>query len=130
MGDKQANSPSRSDFLWEQTCFECFFDTGDKAYFELNATPNGHYNLYRFDDYRTPNTQPPTWADGSIEQLDGTLAEYQSYHFDVKMDAILAMDIIYINPTAIFYQDGKPHFFAVKHTSPPDFHNKAYWQEL
>lgn len=131
LDNSQTNSPSRNDFLWKQNCFECFFDTGDKAYFELNFAPNGNYNLYRFDDYRTPNRQPPTWADGTIEQLDGGLAGHQSYHFNIKVNTILAMDIVYINPTAIFYQnDGTPHFFAVKNANPPDFHNKAFWQEL
>lgn len=53
------------DYLWEQTCLECFLGnkvTGDNkttSYIEINASPNGRYALYNFDDYRIPSTLPP-----------------------------------------------------------------------
>lgn len=43
----------RQDGLWEHTCFELFLAAeGMEPYWELNLAPNGHWNLYRLDDYR------------------------------------------------------------------------------
>ena len=60
-----------SDYLWEETCLECFI-TGrsinceesisnqqTESYIEINASPNGRYALYQFERYRTPATLPP-----------------------------------------------------------------------
>ena len=73
------------DYLWEQTCLECFLagflissnrsDNSSKAadknettaYIEINASPNGQYALYEFDSYRSPATLPPK----SLMQADG-----------------------------------------------------------
>ena len=77
------------DYLWEQTCLECFLagtlidsaasingdslinrdsktdiDNADMnkttAYIEINANPDGRYALYHFKSYRNPATLPPT----------------------------------------------------------------------
>lgn len=82
-----------SDYLWEETCLECFI-TGDlikgeashanttDAYIEINASPDGRYALYQFESYRNPATLPPTplydvdgytrmgidWADEAMQQ--------------------------------------------------------------
>lgn len=56
-----------SDYLWEQTCLECFIQTKvmdarntDTGYIEINTSPSGRYALYQFDSYRNPSTLPPT----------------------------------------------------------------------
>src|SRR5690606_23859440 len=39
--------------LWEQTCFESFLaPAASEAYWEVNLSPAGHWNVYRFDAYR------------------------------------------------------------------------------
>ena len=71
------------DYLWEQTCLECFLagtlidstssinrdsktdiNNADMnkttAYIEINANPDGRYALYQFKSYRNPATLPPT----------------------------------------------------------------------
>ncbi|WP_227669327.1 hypothetical protein [Psychrobacter sp. NG25] len=59
-----------SDYLWEETCLECFV-TGSTinsntvteyttSYVEVNANPDGRYALYQFESYRNPATLPPT----------------------------------------------------------------------
>lgn len=54
-----------TDYLWEQTCLECFIgsrftdDGNTRGYVEINASPSGQYALYKFDNYRTPSTLPP-----------------------------------------------------------------------
>lgn len=46
-------SPERRDKLWQATCFEFFLALpGATGYWEANLSPAGHWQLYRFDDYR------------------------------------------------------------------------------
>src|SRR5512135_857944 len=48
-----ADAPRRKNRLWEETCFELFLGTaGSGEYRELNLSPSGHWNVYRFDGYR------------------------------------------------------------------------------
>ena len=78
------------DYLWEQTCLECFLArtlidsaasinntnemgidsiNGNKTspYIEINANPDGRYALYQFRSYRNPTILPPT----PLLQADG-----------------------------------------------------------
>ena len=85
-----------TDYLWENTCLECFLSASltnsssedsdefintnrTTAYIEINASPNGQYALYEFDSYRSPATLPPRplmQADGqtpaAIDWLDAS----------------------------------------------------------
>lgn len=62
--------PQRRDGLWQHTCFEAFWGPGgQEGYWELNASPSGDWNLYRFDRYRQglrPEPLPvplrPSWC--------------------------------------------------------------------
>ncbi len=70
----QAEQVGFADYLWEQTCLECFLagklinsavsinENNNKTnpYMEINASPDGRYALYQFADYRKPATLPPT----------------------------------------------------------------------
>lgn len=70
----QAEQVGFADYLWEQTCLECFLAGGlinsavsinenniqTNPYMEINASPDGRYALYQFADYRKPATLPPT----------------------------------------------------------------------
>lgn len=53
------------DYLWEETCLECFIsgrlinDHKIAPYIEINANPDGRYALYQFEGYRNPATLPP-----------------------------------------------------------------------
>ena len=92
----QADKIGFKDYLWEQTCLECFLagslisssssKDNDKSpktnmtmsYIEINASPEGQYALYEFDSYRSPTTLPPRplmYADGqtraAIDWIDG-----------------------------------------------------------
>lgn len=68
----QAEQVGFADYLWEQTCLECFLagelinsavsinENNNKTnpYMEINASPDGRYALYQFADYRNPATLP------------------------------------------------------------------------
>lgn len=122
---------SRADFLWEKDCLECFFDVGGDDYFEMNFSPDGKCNLYHFDNYRTPDSLPPVWADGMVFVANSEpIADYDVYHLGIKLDNIHKLSIHKINPTAILYRDGEPIFYAANHANPPDFHDKNFWQNF
>lgn len=128
------------DFLWEQNCLECFFELNEQTdYFEINASPNGAYNFYHFDDYRTPNVMPPR-RDNHLQLTQSypksSLENWHERHFDIRLNHYFAdfanqnkpvCQITKINPTAILYQDNQPIFYAINHANPPDFHHKNFW---
>jgi hypothetical protein len=48
-----ADSPTRKDNLWQQTCLEFFLGIKNSfQYWEFNLSPAGDWNIYHFDDYR------------------------------------------------------------------------------
>ncbi len=84
-----------TDYLWEETCLECFIagseingcrlDNEDivaihhpepykiplqqaTAYIEINASPDGRYAVYQFEGYRNPAALPPV----PLYETDGT----------------------------------------------------------
>ncbi|PZD73594.1 hypothetical protein C1752_02130 [Acaryochloris thomasi RCC1774] len=49
-----SDAPSRQDDLWATTCLELFFGpAGSENYWEINLSTAGHWNVYRFDAYRS-----------------------------------------------------------------------------
>lgn len=81
----QSSQVGFTDYLWEQTCLECFLagclvnkdrlinnnnttNTDEVTnYIEVNASPDGRYALYQFKSYRNPATLPPN----PLLQADG-----------------------------------------------------------
>ncbi len=56
--DLQTLEKLRRDELWQSTCFELFLrETEQSRYIEINVSPEGYWNIYEFDAYRSP--QPP-----------------------------------------------------------------------
>ncbi len=50
----QNSTPVRQDDLWTTTCLELFFGPVDSdTYWEVNLSIAGHWNVYRFDAYRS-----------------------------------------------------------------------------
>src|SRR5437867_2105496 len=48
-----ADEPGRRDQLWRSTCVELFVAApGEAGYLEVNLSPSGDWNVYRFDGYR------------------------------------------------------------------------------
>lgn len=55
-----ADSPGRVHGLWEQTCFECFLaEYATPGYWEINLSPAGNWNIFRFDGYRRGMREEP-----------------------------------------------------------------------
>lgn len=112
--------PKRADELWRTTCFEAFWGRpGEPGYWELNVAPSGgRWNLYRFDEYRTP--QPPR-ASGDFDMttlrttdttLDVRLRAYVEGPFEASLCAVVRTE-------------AGPTYFAALHAGDKaDFHDR------
>lgn len=163
------------DYLWEETCLECFITgslvsdddtaTADStaSYIEINANPDGRYALYQFESYRNPATLPPIplyqadghtririyWTDNLAQQRAevgtalssklSTASEIYTYErrFGVPLIqlpnqqyAIKNTVIERIHPCVILWFGETALYFAPRHASPPDFHNRCYWSKF
>lgn len=56
-----SSRPERRDDLWRSTCFELFIAAaGEPVYWEVNLSPSGHWNVYRFSSYRQGMENEPS----------------------------------------------------------------------
>ncbi|WP_367105629.1 hypothetical protein [uncultured Psychrobacter sp.] len=112
-----------TDYLWEQTCLECFISgptvknnhTSQTAYIEINASPSGSYALYQFNDYRKPSCLPPmpliqantkeqayiNWADDLITPLILSTAQLRSYP-TLSADSIARLALMTFVPCYLY----------------------------
>ena len=121
-----AAAPRRRDRLWEETCFELFLGAAESdAYWELNLSPAGDWNVYRFTRYR----------EGMREETDIT-----SLPFDVRRDPealLLTAEIgigkivpagkVLAGTVAVVIRTsdgGKSHWAPIHPASRPDFHRR------
>lgn len=97
----------QQDFLWETHCYELFLAVSnekDSPYLEVNFSPNGSFNLYQFDSYRTPPQLPPR----RLTLRQNELAElFTVYRLN--------------NQQAIFWQNPTPCQQALKTKIEQDF---------
>lgn len=135
--DKHIKSTSiqRADYLWLSDCFECFLANKKSAeYIEINFAPDGRYNIYRFDSYRMPDQMPPISDTGHALSMrhitvldDGYVLAFYIHHHNQA----LRLSQYQFNLTAILYptihSTPLTIYYAVKHASPPDFHDRTDW---
>ena len=72
-----AANPGRLDGLWHETCLEFFLAPPDSPrYWEFNLSPAGHWNVYRFRDYRQGMTEDEAFTalPFSVRERTGPLA--------------------------------------------------------
>ncbi len=110
--------PTRTDGLWQHTCFEVFVRTGD-GYVEYNLSPSGAWSTYRFGGYR--EGMRPAEVVATVDGLDGG----ERY---VALEAVIDLPSDATGPTGlsavIETTDGSLSYWALAHPSDkPDFHH-------
>ncbi len=121
----------RKDELWKSTCFEAFIapDTlseKEGPYWELNVSPRGEWNVYRFDRYRQ-GQRPENRISQILYQHETSALSYQNQiqidlqevaelhgvpHWSVGITAVVTSPV-----------DGGCSYWALTHCgSRPDFH--------
>jgi hypothetical protein len=123
-----ASPPARADRVWEHTCFEAFLaPTGGAAYWEVNLSPGGDWNAYRFDGYRKgmrPEVRVPTSAIRLERASCGTL----TLHARLDLAAITELRTapLEVGLAAVLEStDGVLSYWAMAHApAKSDFHRR------
>ena len=114
---------SRSESLWESTCFEAFLRSpAEQSYREWNFAPSGNWAAYDFASHRDGRNEPDVAAPYvRVEDnltwfaLGATIAVPSKKRFDLGLSAILEE------------KDGTKSYWALAHPEgdKPDFHDAA-----
>jgi hypothetical protein len=116
----------RKDNLWKETCLEAFLvPVGSEHYWEVNLSPSGHWNVYRFTAYR----------EGMKEELAlrGLPISVQRNDTVLTLSANIVMENLvssekplYVGISAVIKsRKGMISYWALAHTGPePDFHHR------
>lgn len=148
----QASKVLFTDYLWEQSCLECFIAGREPEYIEINANPAGQYAVYHFDNYRSPAELPPRalqvsnvtssqqawihWHANNPDSLDMPPMANSINHiarhfsFDLMQLPTAIRGIHQLHPCVILNLAGVSFYFAPQHANPPDFHDRQYWSIL
>ncbi|NJM99716.1 MAG: DOMON-like domain-containing protein [Phormidesmis sp. RL_2_1] len=127
--------PERRDRLWEKTCFEFFLaavdanstHTKDNPYWEINLSPEGHWNVFSFMGYRHSMR-----VESAIATLPFNVRTSPTgLHLEIVMDtsALIAPDKpiqIGISMVTLLKTEADPAeaFWAITHPSTEaDFHH-------
>ncbi len=126
----QVSQNRRAHGLWQTTCFEAFVQAEQEtAYLELNFSPAGLWNAYRFTGYRQPANHPPPMTDRvHLERLEahatGLLAVV------VLTDLWPATTALHVGMTAVLHErNGRLTHWALQHGGvDADFHRAGDWR--
>ena len=115
--------PTRRLQLWQHTCFELLWGPLDHPnYWELNASPAGHWNILALADYRRGMTEEPRIAARIIAQCR---PQGLSLSCTVPIAALEYPGPYRLAPAAIIrLAGGERTFWAIHHPGEaPDFHH-------
>ena len=125
----RTSEPRRKDDLWTQTCFEAFLaPAGGEAYWEVNLSPSGDWNVYRFDGYRR-GMQPETRVAAAVTELEHASCGTVTLRATIDLARLpeLATSALDASLAAVLQtSDGTLSYWAVAHEADrPDFHRRA-----
>lgn len=122
-----AEPPRRRDRLWEGTCFELFLGAADSdAYWELNLSPSGDWNVYRFSHYREGMCGERAFASLPFTVRIEPKALELSMELDVGTIIPARMTVAAGIAAVIGTTDGGKSHWALGHPgSRPDFHRRG-----
>ncbi len=119
--------PARRNELWKETCFEFFLSVGDSPrYWEFNLSPAGHWNVYRFEDYRQGMREEAAFASlpFAVQRAPGIV----SLALEADLAGIAAKgDTLKVGiSTVIEHRDSELSYWALTHPDrKPDFHRRG-----
>jgi len=113
--------------LWQTICFEFFLTTIDTSrYWEFNLSPAGHWNVYRFQDYRQGMQLETAFTDFPFTFS----LKNNSLELDLDLDLQkldLAQKTINIGVSTVIADKNKQisHWAIAHPRQTPDFHDRA-----
>lgn len=123
----KGNVADRKEGLWKHTCFEVFLGIpGAQRYWELNLSPSGEWNFYRFANYRHGQeiekriTPPQIVAQMKQPDLYSLTASIDITEINELSDPhLLSLGISCV----IEMRDQNLSYWAIQHNQvKPDFH--------
>jgi hypothetical protein len=118
------SAATRTDELWQHTCFEAFLAGAGAGYFEFNFAPSTEWAAYRFDGYRAGMTPAPEMSVPTIElQQDASNLNVRVKLAlpDISIDGPLRLGLSAVIEEA----NGRKSYWALAHPpSKPDFHHR------
>jgi hypothetical protein len=119
-------SPTRQHELWQETCFEFFLGTPNSPqYWEVNLSPAGDWNVYRFESYRAGMEE-----EMAFESLPFSVqTRSNAFMLDLKLnlDSIVSEEtkLHMAISTVIQTQNGEISYWALTHPGlEADFHRR------
>lgn len=121
-----AEAPRRKDRLWEETCLELFLGTADSGeYREVNLSPSGHWNVYRFTRYREGMREEPAFTSLPFVVRIGPDALELSMDLDAGKILPAGETIVAGVAAVVNAVKGGTNHWALAHPGPrPDFHRR------
>lgn len=120
----------RRNGLWRHTCFELFFGIqGETAYWEVNLSPSGCWNIYHFDNYRTGMREDSTIGPPLCRIISDTdsLSLSCSLEWNSIIDNAFPLEIGISSVVEAI--DGSISYWAIEHHgTEPDFHDRRSFQ--
>lgn len=122
----KADIQMRKDNLWKETCLEAFLTpTGSDHYWEVNLSPAGHWNVYRFSAYRAEMKEEPAVISLPISVKMNNAALTLSTDIDM-VNFISSNESLHVGISAVIMnKSGRLSYWALAHPgTEPDFHSK------
>lgn len=123
--------PERKSRLWEDTCLELFMGTrGSPGYWEFNLSPSGHWEVYRFKDYRNESLAKQRLREEAFAELPFRVHRGdQNFSLDLDLDAsriLKGEEPVDMGVCAVIQtQTRNLVYWALVHGSvKPDFHER------
>jgi hypothetical protein len=121
-----AEAPRRKDRLWEETCLELFLGTADSGeYWEVNLSPAGHWDVYRYTGYREGMREEPAVMSLPFDVRRDPEALILTAEFGIGKIVPAGKDLA-VGVAAVIgtIDGGKSHWALVHPASRPDFHRR------
>ena len=121
-----ADRPLRKHRLWEETCLEFFLAPKDSPrYWEINLSPSGHWNVYRFASYREGMQEEAAFTSlpFRVERRENLFLLDLDLHLGGIVDSETPLQA---GISAVLKRrNGETTYWALSHTGRrPDFHRR------
>ena len=118
--------PVRKNGLWEETCFELFLGVKDSPlYWEINLSPSGQWNIFRFADYRQGMREETALKPVlfTVQTRPGTIFISLELNLAEVLEANQPVELGF--SAVIRHRNGEVTYWALNHLGPrPDFHRR------
>ncbi len=123
---EESSKPERKKGLWEETCFELFIAAQcSSQYREINISPIGNWNIFRFSDYRQGMEEDSAYS--SLPAIISTQKDSLTLSLRIDLSRMVCegQSINVAISAVVKSVGGDNSYYALKHTGHrADFHKR------